>query len=150
MFLKLKTLPLFLASIVLLSSCKDDAPKPDPAPVTHAPISVQVSENGGPSYTMTDAYVVSAIYDSRISTLSITGKLKSGKSLLIAFNRTPTSSTGPYTTNEATASLDGVESPFATGMSVFNVQTSKIDGNFSTSFPSTGIVTGSFVGITLQ
>lgn len=130
----------------LLGSCSKKAPEPDNT-VTRTPITVQVSEAGGPDYALTNAYVESALYDAKINRLSITGKLAGGKEISLVFNRTPNSTAAAYTTDQLTATLAGVTATSASGKSVYSAQTKTVDGTFSATFAGTGTVTGSFIAV---
>ena len=133
----------------LLSGCSSNTPKPVTPPRT--PINVSVSEGGAPAYRLSEAFVQSAVYEARISSLSITGKLANGKALSLAFKRQPNSSnTSIYVTDQLTASLDGVAATQATGSSAYSASTQTVDGTFSVTFPAAGVITGSFINVSTQ
>jgi hypothetical protein len=129
---------------LLISSCGSDEPKPN-TPTIPTPINVSVSEAGAPNYNLRDAYVESATYDAKISSVSISGKLANGKLLSLAFKRQPNSSSSIYMTDQLVSTLDGVAATQSTGSSSYSAQTKTVDGNFTVSFPSTGVITGSFI-----
>ena len=132
----------------LLSGCSPNTPKPVTPPRT--PITVSVSEGGAPAYTLRDAYVESATYDTKISSLSISGKLASGKTIGLTFGRLPSSTLPAYTTDQFTATLDGVAATQASGTSTYSAQVKTADGNFTATFPTTGVITGRFISVPTQ
>ena len=130
----------------VLSSCSKDSPKPDTT-VVHNPITVRVSEAGAPDYALSDAYVESALYDGKISRLSITGKLASGKVIVLNFSRLPNSSAPVYTTDQFESTLGGVSATSVSGSSIYSPQTKTVDGTFTATFAGTGVVAGGFAAV---
>ena len=139
------------AVISLLSSCSSSADDPQPSTsgpaAGRSPIAVKISEAGAPSYSLNDAYVVSSNYQTGASSLTITGKLNSGKVLTLNF--TKVGSASPNTTNALDATLDNVAGSSATGTTAFNTQGRTVDGSFQVTFPIPGAVSGSFAGVAL-
>ncbi|UOQ71817.1 hypothetical protein [Hymenobacter cellulosilyticus] len=145
----------FLATLTLatglLSSCEDDSVQPDLIPVPReSSITVEVSEKGAAPYALKEAHVLTSNYKSAATSLVISGKLNSGQLVELNFSRTPSSSASPNSTNELTARL-GTELGTATsGTTTYNSQTKLVDGSFSTTFSSTGQITGVLRGVPVQ
>jgi hypothetical protein len=131
----------------LLGSCSSSSEDPKPGPAAGLPIAVTISEAGAPNYFLNEALVVSSNYQTGSSSMTITGKLNSGKSLTLNFSRD--GNPQPYTTDGLEATLDGVSGTGARGISTFNSQTRKVSGNFDVTFPTTGVVQGSFTDVQL-
>ncbi|MCI1190138.1 hypothetical protein MON38_22155 [Hymenobacter sp. DH14] len=131
---------------IMLFGCKSTE-TPQPAPIAST-IKVSISEAGAPPYDLNEARVVSANYQTGGSSLSISGKLNNGKQLLLDFSRagTPTA----YTTNALEGTLDGTTGTNSIGATTYNTQTRTVTGNFRSTFPVVGEVSGSFSGITVQ
>jgi hypothetical protein len=134
-------------ALLINSGCSDD-PEPVTTQQQESSIVVTVSEAGAPSYALRSARVVDANYRTGSPSMSITGTMSNGKTLLMRFNK---SGNAPdYTTNAVDARLDGVVGTSATGITAYSTQTRMVDGSFQATFPSVGVVTGSFAGIALQ
>ncbi|MBH8570543.1 hypothetical protein KB206_16750 [Microvirga sp. STS02] len=138
----------FLAPVLLagtfLMGCSKDAPTPAPTP-TASTIKVTVSEAGAPVYDLNEARVVDGGYLTGSPRLSITGKLGSGKTMVLNF--TKGSATTNYTTNALTGTLDGVTGTNFTGTTTYDPQTKLVNGDFRATFPVVGEVVGTFANI---
>jgi hypothetical protein len=135
--------PVLLAG-TLLMGCSKDEPAPAPAPAAST-IKVTVSEAGAPVYDLSEARVIDGGYQTGAPRLSITGKLGSGKTLVLNF--TKGSSTTSYTTSALTGTLDGVTGTNYVGATTYDPQTKLVNGNFRATFPIVGEVTGTFADI---
>jgi hypothetical protein len=107
-----------------------------------------VSEAGAPPYDLNEARVVSSNYQTGGASLSISGKLSNGKPLLLDFSRN--GSAAAYSTNLLEANLDGINGTNSTGATTYNTQARTVTGNFRSTFPSVGEVSGSFSGVAVQ
>ncbi|GAB2854887.1 hypothetical protein [Hymenobacter ruber] len=137
---------LFPALLVgtFLMGCSKDEPTPAPTP-TASTIKVTVSEAGAPVYDLSEARVVDGGYLTGAPRLSITGKLGSGKTMVLNF--TKGTSTTNYTTNALTGTLDGVAGTNYTGTTTYDPQTKLVNGDFRATFPFVGEVVGTFANI---
>lgn len=138
--------PALLVSTFLVGCGSKETPSPTPTP-TASTIKVTVSEAGAPAYDLNEARVVDVTYQTGSPRLSLSGKLNSGKTLLLYF--TKGSATVNYTTNALTSSLEGVAGTNSSGTTAYDVQTKVVNGNFRTTYPGVGEVVGSFANIQL-
>lgn len=108
-----------------------------------------VSEKGAPSYALSEAHVLSANYQSAVSSMTIVGKLNNGKAVQLDFSRNPGSTAPNTTTNVLEAYLDGASGTDASGTTTYNTTAKTVDGSFTATFPSTGTIKGSFTKVQL-
>lgn len=143
-----KSLLVAIAVLGLLSSCgSSDAPQPNINTNTNtSSIVVKVSEAGAPSYNLNEAKLLSSNYQTGASSLSIMGKLNNGKVLTLNFSR-GSGSVPAYTTNVLDATLDNVVGTNATGATTFNTTKRTADGSYQVTFPTIGVISGSFTGL---
>jgi hypothetical protein len=135
--------PALLAG-TLLMGCSKDAPTPSTTP-TASTIKVTVSEAGAQPYDLSEAHVIDGGYLTGSPRLSFSGKVGSGKTLVLYF--TKGTATTNYTTNALTGVLDGVTGTNFTGTTTYDPQTKLVSGDFRATFPSTGEVVGTFANI---
>ncbi|GAB3876167.1 hypothetical protein GCM10028824_33380 [Hymenobacter segetis] len=137
-----------LLAATMLAGCSKDEPTPVTAS-TASTIKVAVAEAGAPPYDLAEARVVNSNYQTAASSLTITGKLSSGKVLNLEFSR-GAGSPPANTTNVLTASLDGTTGTASSGTTTYNAQTRTVSGSFKATFVGPGEVSGSFSGIAVQ
>jgi hypothetical protein len=138
--------PALLAGSFLTGCGSDETPAPAPTPPIST-IKVTVSEAGAQDYDLKEARVTDATYQTGAPRLSLSGKLNSGKTLLLYF--TKGTNTANYTTSALSSTLEGVGGTNSAGTTTYNVQTKVVNGEFRTTFPGVGEVVGSFAGIQL-
>ena len=135
-----------LAALAFLAGCDKDPVTPPPTS-TASTIKVSVSEAGAPPYDLNEARVLNSNYQTGAPNLTISGKLNNGKVLLLNFVRNGTTSAS---TNALEGSLDGNSGTSSTGTTTYNAQTRTASGNFRSTFPVIGEVSGTFSNIAVQ
>ena len=136
-----------LLVIALLGGC-DKKETAVATPNNNSTIKVSVSEAGAPPYDLNQARIVSSNYQTGAPSLTISGKLNSGKILILDFSKN--SVTSAYATNDLAGTLDGTSGTNSVGTTTYNSQARTATGSFRATFPVVGEVTGSFSGIAVQ